>query len=338
MKSSLINFSLLFLFFYFICFVIGYASISRYDPTLVPHMDDTKYYIDIVKNGLNFNSDDPRYTRFGIPLIAHFIYKYFIFGSFNQPVFSLLLLNSLFVSLTAVSIIIISKILDLKNEVVVASLLLFFTNFTIINTYLVGYLDGFNAMIFSFLAIFLLKNNWSYKILLITFLSMLGKETILITTSIFLGSWYLYDYFSTKKINFKALKIIFFHIIIGSILIFCSKYYASTISGEFNFLQKIDHNPTYSLRNVILIPFQLGYVYTPIIFIFFSRLRLPISWYLSTFTASIIISLIALKVGFTGHGLARITFELVGIIFCILCADGFCNVLQRLLFKDVNKT
>ena len=48
----------LFILFYAICLTFGYATISRYDPTLVPHMDDTKYYSEIVKFGLNFTSDD----------------------------------------------------------------------------------------------------------------------------------------------------------------------------------------------------------------------------------------------------------------------------------------
>ena len=193
----------LFCLFYFICFIFGYASITRFDPTLVPHMDDTKYYVNIAKNGLNFWSDDPRYTRFIIPMIAHFFYQNIYFWNFDPAVTSLLMVNSIFVSFTALALVHICKILELKQEILIASLFFFFTNFTIINTYLIGYIDSFNAMIFSFLSIYLLKNNWSYSILLISIISCLGKETIFITTSCFLLFWLTYDFIERKSLNKK---------------------------------------------------------------------------------------------------------------------------------------
>ncbi len=324
----------LFCLFYFICFIFGYASIKRFDPTLVPHMDDTKYYINIVKNGLNFSSDDPRYTRYIIPMIAHYIYKNVTFWNFDSAITSLLVINAIFVSVTGLALVHICKILELKKEILIASLFFFFTNYTIINTYLVGYLDSFNAMIFSLLSIYLLKNNWSYSILLISIISCMGKETIFITTSCFLFFWLTYDCIDRKRLNLKALKILIFHVLITGVSIFAIKYYASTISGHFNFIEKITIEPTYDFRHVLIAPFQLSYVYAPAFLILFCKIRLPKKWLLSSFFSMLVIFLVAIYSGITGHGLARISFELIGLIFAILCAGGLSRVLDQLKYNS----
>ena len=77
-------------------------------------MDDTKYYIDIVENGLN-SIIITGHTRFIIPLIAHFIHEYIVFGSFHHGLTSLFILNSLFVTLTALSMVYICNFLKIKS-------------------------------------------------------------------------------------------------------------------------------------------------------------------------------------------------------------------------------
>jgi hypothetical protein len=324
---SIYRILILFILFIFICLVIGYATVTRYDPSLVSHMDDTKYYLEIVKNGLLIQSNDARYTRFIIPLLAHFIYIKSTFTTFNGDVFSFLLLNSIFVSVTALSLIRICKILNLANDVILASLFFYFTSFVIINHYLVGYLDAYNAMMFSFLSILILERKWSYKILIISIFGCVSKETFLISSSVFLISWFLIDYFVQKEINFKSLIIVTMHLLISLIVVFSIKYYISLLSGEVKLLNKINY--TYTLQDMYKFPVQIAYVYAPAFIIIFSKVKLPSIWLISGFSSLIIIFTIAFTVGITGHGLGRISFEMIGIIYCILCGSGLCNIINN---------
>ena len=81
-------------------------------------------------------------------------------------------------------------------------------------------------------------------------------------------------------------------------------------------------------------PFQLGYVYAPAFLVLFCKIRLPNKWLFSSFVTTFVIFIVAIDNGISGHGLARISFELIGLIFSILCGAGLCKVLGQLKYNN----
>ena len=109
--SKLLIDSLLVSFFFLICMGLGYAVLNRFDPLSLTALEDLKAYGNIVENGISSWEESAPGIRHRVlvPFISHIIYGITPpIGSWNMVNFSALIVNSLFTSFSALTILKIS--------------------------------------------------------------------------------------------------------------------------------------------------------------------------------------------------------------------------------------
>ena len=167
-------------------------------------LSDITYYEKIIKNGINEIEKSERIgPRIIVPLLAHYIYKFTgDIKSWNKVFFSLLIINSFFISIIAIYQIKFTKLLNLRLTFYPQFLLL--SSFTVTSIYLAGLIDS-SICCFIFIYIYyILKKNFfksSFVILLLAF----SKETALIHLILINISLLLNELYINNKISLSSL-------------------------------------------------------------------------------------------------------------------------------------
>lgn len=224
---------ILFGFFFVTSFIIGYDSISRYDYDKLLKIDgalsDINIYKRIVEKGFDGIVEEKRVApRLLTPLLSHYIYKFSKdqirswHPSWDPAFFSLLIINSFFVSMICLLMSKFYKFLNIqedKEKILLNSTpqFIFLTSFGVGNIYLSGLIDSSESFFcLLFIYSFLLKKYYlvTFSIILLAF----SKESSFVYVALFLFSYFFHQIFIEKKIIIKELfyAIIFYalHIII----------------------------------------------------------------------------------------------------------------------------
>ena len=148
----------LFLTFYSIAFIIGYDSLNRfdYDNLLSKNgsLSDISTYKQTVEKGFEGFSEEKRLApRFITPILSNIIFDFFEgkIRSWEPVFFSLLVVNSFFVSMTCLVMTFYVKYLKIKFTF--APQLLFFGSFGVCAFFLSGLIDA-SVCFFIFFYIF----------------------------------------------------------------------------------------------------------------------------------------------------------------------------------------
>ena len=199
-ENLLINISLVG-FFFIVCLSLGYGVLTRFDPTLLPALTDINAYSNIVQNGISsWKQDGPGVGhRVFVPYFAHIVYLITPpIGSWNMISFSLLVVNSLFTSFSALFILKMSYKFTNKLEFSIAACLIFLLNFHIVNSYLVGSVDAAYGFFFLLLIYCMHFNNWKL-IPLIAVAGCLTKEAFLPVGSSLIFGWLVEKQHDSQK-------------------------------------------------------------------------------------------------------------------------------------------
>ncbi len=228
-SENLLLDTLLFGFFFIVCLSLGYGVLNRFDPTLLPALVDINSYSNIVQNGISsFEQNSPGVRhRILVPYIAHIVYLITpSIGSWNMISFSLLVVNSLFTSFSALFILKMSYKFTNKLEFSITACLIFLLNFHIVNSYLVGSVDAAYGFFFLLLIYYMHFNNW--KLLpLIAVAGCLTKEAFLPVGSSLILGWLIYEFHEDKRINKNHLGIFIIFMLAGSATIMLMNYYVT---------------------------------------------------------------------------------------------------------------
>lgn len=145
-RISTARVALLFCVFFLIACGLGYPVLNRFDPRLTPGLTDVKAYASLVIGTANLDAGDKLYRGFRVlvPWVARPFY-WLARGqvaTWDPVMFGLLVADSLFVSGTAVLIVILGNRQLGRSAAGLVGALLYLVNFAVPNLRLVGLVDA----------------------------------------------------------------------------------------------------------------------------------------------------------------------------------------------------
>ena len=291
---------------------------------------DAAIYLNIVENGLAGITNDFRSSRIIIPLMAHYLGKFFVF--LGIELFSklyLLIVNSLFIGLS----IYIFGLFTIKlryRHLFETSVLLMLINFATVNYIAQSLLES--ADIFFYITLLYLMNYRSKILIIIIFIfGILNKIMFLIGGGIILFFYQLKNYFFKPSLRF-FLKTLIFNFILIFLCISIYLYLKFEILNGLNstndaFLRHISNRPEFfTLTNL------KGFAYPFLFLLPFGLVGLflldKILFYL-TLLVSISLLIFGIFIGADGVSWGRYIFS----ASCFLYSLGCSNLIHK--FKKI---
>lgn len=334
--NKLLKKSVLFFFFFFTSFIIGYESISRYDYAKLLKNDgalsDINTYKRVVENGFDGLYEEKRLApRLLTPLLSHYIYEFSKdkIKSWDPVFFSLLIINSIFTSLTCLLMYKYYKFLDLskvtKNILLGStSQFIFLTSFGVSNIYLSGLIDS-SVCFFLFLFIYgFLSKKFTFVLLSVIFLA-LSKETSFIYISFFLFSYFFYQIFIEKKIIIKELFYGTVFLAINIIVVnFNTLHFLKMNLYNYIFYTLDTGGAKYYVQTLLDIPRFFLYI-IPSLFFFFIGAKFFKKKFISILFIMSLSFFLFLQfiLQLDGNGAGRYFFEFLGPFICLISGLGF---------------
>jgi len=169
----------LFLGFLAVCFALGYPALARYDPSEEGNGNtDSFWYHRMISGGDGVVA--PFGYRVLTPILARGVLAVVSHSNLNSwdPVFlSLLIVNAVFASLTAMVVMRIAATVDQDVAVAALSPLVYLSSFVVVNHHLAGLIDAAEAFFLAAVLLTLLRDRWLPAVVLIG-LGALAKETV----------------------------------------------------------------------------------------------------------------------------------------------------------------
>jgi hypothetical protein len=176
--------------FFAICLGLGYPSVSRYDPTQVDGLTDTRRYVAMLEGTAGWRTQQE--LRVLVPFLARPIYRATVgrVGTWRPEFLALLMINSAFVAWAAVLISGIGERVTQSYVIGLTASFLYLLNFNVANGQLAGLVDSVEAWALIALTWALVSKRWTI-IPLIGVIGALGKETSIPLTFAFCAAWCL---------------------------------------------------------------------------------------------------------------------------------------------------
>lgn len=334
-RTKIIANIILLAIFFLTCLGSGYAVLNRFDPSLLPSMNDTAFYAAIVINGIEgISADFP--NRILVPYLAHIVYLSVPeIGSWNMVNFAMLVVNSSFTSLSALLIFNMSFKITKKIEYSILSCMFFLLNFHITNFYLVSSIDS--AYGFSILALIYSLFHQKFNYLpVIAIIGCLIKEVFLPVGSGLVLGWLIYELYVNK--NIQPGKFLRFILFMSAGLLTIILVDAAINSGEstFSYWSKFTDNLTSDkfeldiisiFIGVVKFMFTLGWV---MILSIPSLKELPSNLIFSTSFACFIAIALGWVVGVQGSDYARFIYIPGAFIFSLACSISTFKIIRKI--------
>lgn len=160
-----------------ICFGLGYPGVARYDPRRSGNYDAGVYYRMVLGEPVRA----PAGFRVLTPTLArgvHSVVSRIELGTWDPVLLSLLVVNAVFVSLSAMILMRIAAAVSGDATVVAVCPLVYLCSFAVVNFHLAGLVDAGEGFFLMALLLALLCDRWMPVPLLIGF-GALAKETVL---------------------------------------------------------------------------------------------------------------------------------------------------------------
>ena len=339
-NHEVIIYFMIFSIFFFISVGLGYAVLNRYDPTALNALSDTVLYSNIVERGLDAVTYDPygRSTRILLPMIANFFYEILPqLGTWNMTALSMLISTSIFSALSGLFIFILGFNLTKNSFVAILASLLYLSNYSVTNFYLVGLVDGGFGFSFIFLLYALTNNKWNW-LPVIGLVGALIKEVFLPLGSIFILGWIISEWYQTKKVNLRSVLYLLAFIIISFAMVTALKSYAlKELVFPWQQISDSKGEVTYAGIFLILTIVRFLYVFIWLLPLAFPSLsKLPKNWIVSMGAAVILTIILGIWVGISGAGFGRGVFNVAAAGFCIAAAITLNNFLDTYQRKKIN--
>ncbi len=167
---------ILFLGFLAICLGLGYPAVSRYDPRQQGNYDAGLYYHMVLGQQVGA----PAGLRLLTPTLARGVHhglSRFDLGAWDRVLCSLLLVNAVFTSLSAVMLMRMAAVVCRDTTVAALSPWIYLSSFAVVNFNLAGLVDAGEGFFLIALLLALLRGRWSAVAALIA-VGALAKETV----------------------------------------------------------------------------------------------------------------------------------------------------------------
>jgi len=324
----------LFGFFFFTCWALGYSTLNRYSPHLFEGLSDAAIYYNIVENGIQSIEYDlnNRSSRLLVPLLARLLYLILpAIGSWDPISHSILITTSIFTSLSALLIFNLSlKKFNNINLSIIASFI-YITNFCVINFYLAGLIDSAWSLC-CLILIYLLYNQKFYLLPFLSVFATLIKEHYLLFGSLIILLWLIYEFIYEKKVNYKNIFYFFLSTLI-SLLIVISIYYILRnqltmpwqIIEDVPALQNTDFTFNYLMSRLSRLVMVIG----PLLLLSIPNIKMFDRKILFVISLVLLIQIIfgsIISIGGAGHG--RQIFNIASYILCTSSAMTLYNIIN----------
>jgi hypothetical protein len=323
----------LILLFLFMSISLGYPVLNRFDSTKLDALSDTVKYLEIVENGLSAVSHDPygRSTRLLMPMMAHVIFQLAPnLGSWDMIAFSMLMVNSIFCSLTSFLIFRLGLMISNSSFIGITASFLYLLNFSVSNLYLVGLVDAGFGFIFTFLGYVLLKKKWGW-LPLISVIGTLIKEVFLPLGVIFIVGWILSEWYRTKVLVKSHVFIMFLFALISFIIVTALKSYTfDELVFPWQQMSDIKGAGSYTGKHLFLTIVRFLYVFIWLLPLAIPSIwRLPRNWLGAMFFAIITTVFLGWWASISGVGYGRGIFNVASAGFCIAAAYTLRELLNN---------
>jgi hypothetical protein len=345
--NDLLKKTILFFFFFFSSFLIGYDSISRYDYNRLLSKDngalsDIATYKRLVEKGFDGLKEEKRLaSRLLTPLLSHYIYEFSKdkIRSWNPVFFSLLIVNSIFISLTCLLMSKYYKFLKISKDkktilLGCTSQFLFLTSFGVSSLYLAGLIDS-SICFFSFLLIYSFLSKKYLLVFLSTIFLAFSKETSFIYIFFFYISYFCYQIFFEKKIIVKeffyaAASFVLNIIIINFYILYFLKM--NIYNYVFHFIDT--GGAKYYVQTLLDIPHFFIYI-IPSLFFFFNGVKLFEKKFVTVLFIMTLSFIFFLQfiINLDGNSMGRYFFDFLGPFICLISGLGF----NLFFFNNINK-
>jgi hypothetical protein len=184
---------LLFLLFFFICCGLGYSGLNRIDWRKAPGgLSDLQTYAAMVTTPPTGDLDNHMQFRVLVPYLARPIYRIAQnhVGTWDPIMFSLLMVNSFFVSLTVLLLLLVVYRQLGSYSVALGSALVYLLNFAVPNLRLIGFIDAGEGF-FLMLLIWSLSEELYWILPWCGLIGALAKESFVPYMIVFSFSWWL---------------------------------------------------------------------------------------------------------------------------------------------------
>lgn len=180
--------------FFITGFSLGYPTLNRYTPSQ-PQLSDSEYYAPLVEKGISEEINSFWRYRVLVPYVAKPFYwlGQGRIGTWNPVYFGLLMANSIFISLGALFLLIITELIVGDIKIGFTASLLFLTHFNTTNLYLSGLVDSAEIFLIILVAWALLTNRW-FILPFVGVLAALTKETAIAFPIILSSGWYAWQW------------------------------------------------------------------------------------------------------------------------------------------------
>ena len=294
--------------------------------------------MDIVEHGLSAVKHDAhgRSTRVLMPMMAHVIYLFSPnLGSWNMVAFSMLMVTSIFCSLTSIIIFRLGLMISNSSFIAITASFLYLLNFSVSNFYLVGLVDAGFGFSFALLGYVLLKKKWNW-LPLIAVIGTLVKEVFLPLGVIFIVGWILSEWYRTKILVKSRVFIVFLFALISFIIVTMLKSYAlSELVFPWQQFSDIRSGASYTGKYILLTIVRFLYVFIWLLPLAIPSIwRLPKNWLGAMFFAIIATVFLGWWASISGAGFGRGIFNVASAGFCIAAAFTLRELLNNIKIGD----
>lgn len=319
---------ILFFCFFFISAVIGYDSLNRFDYDKLlsknGNLSDISSYKIVIEEGLRgYENEDRIAPRIITPILSHYVYKVFKgkVRSWNEIFFSILVVNSFFMS--CICILMMSYLKFLNITTTLSPQLMFFGSFGVTAFYLSGLIDSSICFfIFLYILNFIKKNYliaWVVSILI-----CLSKETSFIYISIFHFAFLLNEYYFERKIKIEHVLFPILNFLTNIMIInfYISNYLEINIY-EYIFVFQSEGGAANYQKSLIDIP-KFFIFFIPIILFLYQGFKSVDRKFASLVIICLILHLIFLNfiINLDGNAIGRYLFNFLGPLLCLIAGIG----------------
>lgn len=171
----------LFFAFLAICFGLGYPALSRYVPWEAGNFDSRVYYHMIVGEPVGDPVRAPMAYRVLVPTMARgvsHLLSHFEFGSWDPAWLSLLVVNSVFVALSASIVMHLAAVVTRDATVTALAPLIYLASFVVVNYHLAGMIDASEGFFLLAILLALSHDRW-WPLPILIAVGVAAKETVL---------------------------------------------------------------------------------------------------------------------------------------------------------------
>jgi len=309
--------------FFLICFGLGYPSLNRYDPRLVPGLSDSNEYYELVGGNPQAATGHFRY-RVLIPYLAkpfYWLAKGQV-GTWNPVFFGFLVANAMFTATSACMLVFLGYTAVGDYAVALLGAMLYLVNFNVPNTFLgAGAVDSGESCLMLATTWAMATARWS----LLPFLGVVGalaKETFVPFSIVFCMTWLV---MLTRQEGYRLSQLASV-IVMGVAGLTTVTVLQSTISGHIIWPWDIAlaENSNVSFSSMLDEPTMVH----SFIYVFgwllplgaWHLMRLPQPWVVASLAASLTAFALGVWVGSLG-GVPRAIFNVAGPLLALSAAS-----------------